>query len=117
MAPCNGRVVSVRYDATGKFELAYNETKSRENEKAIITLDTNIGIVKVYQIAGKLVRCIDTYNKEGDRVVSGNLIGMIKLGSRVDLILPNASHFQLKVKEGIRVNGSSTIIGSYDNQY
>ena len=69
----------------------------------------------MYQIAGFIIRRIDTYVQKGDQEISGNIIGLIKFGSRVDLIIPQASQFQLKVREGEYINGSESIIGEYES--
>ena len=113
VSPVNGVVRQVDYDASGKFELAYNETKSRMNEKSIIYIDTPHGTFTLYQIAGFLVRRIDTYVKPRDRITSGELIGLIKFGSRVDLIIPKASQFKLLAREGDYLRGSNSVIGHY----
>ena len=113
VSPVNGVIRQVDYDATGKFELAYNETKSRMNEKSIIYIDTPHGTFTLYQIAGFLVRRIDTYVRPRDRVTSGELIGLIKFGSRVDLIIPKASQFKLLAQEGDYLRGSNSVIGHY----
>jgi len=113
VSPVNGVVRQVDYDATGTFELAYNETKSRANEKSITYIDTPHGTFTLYQIAGFLVRRIDTYVRPRDKVTSGELIGLIKFGSRVDLIIPKASQFTLLVREGEYLQGSDSVIGHY----
>jgi phosphatidylserine decarboxylase len=59
------------------------------------------------------VRRIDTYVRPRDRVTSGELIGLIKFGSRVDLIIPKASRFKLLAQEGDYLRGSNSVIGHY----
>jgi phosphatidylserine decarboxylase len=112
-APCEGLITNIEYDATGKFELAYNETKSRDNEKAIISMQIPQGIMKIYQIAGFLVRRIDTYVQPGDQVHTAQLLGLIKFGSRVDLILPQSSRFLCVCAVGQMLQGVSSVIGRY----
>jgi phosphatidylserine decarboxylase len=114
--PINGIVIDQKHDITGKFELAYDLNKSRENEKVITTIKPNINIpnVYVYQIAGKLVRRIKSYiNKYPRNVVSKQKLGIIRLGSRVDIMLPK-ENFKVIIKEGDRVNGPKTILGIYN---
>lgn len=111
--PCNAVIEDVQYDPTGQFNLAFDLNKSRENEKAIISYRIPQGILKVYQIAGFLVRRIKTYVKPGDAVVSGDFSGMIQFGSRVDMIIPNADQFELLVEKGQYMTGSDTVIGLY----
>ncbi len=113
VSPVNGVVRQVDYDPSGKFEIAFEESKSRANEKSIIYIDTPHGTFTLYQIAGFLVRRIDTYVKPKDKLTSGELIGLIKFGSRVDLIIPKASRFKLLAQEGDYLRGSESIIGHY----
>lgn len=115
--PINGTVTKQIYDANGKFELVYELEKSSLNEKVITTIEpasNNIpGSLVVQQIAGKFVRRIETnLNQVPEQVVAGQNLGLIKFGSRVDLILP-AERFMIKVSEGQKVLGPKTIIGEY----
>lgn len=110
--PINGKVIDHKYDTTGKFYIVNTLNKSKDNEKMITSIKTKYGIVNVYQIAGLLVRRIIWDNKKGLNVKSGDKLGMIKFGSRVDLQIP-IDKFNLSVKEGDYVNGSNTIIGFY----
>ena len=114
-APICGTVVSQVYDQNGQFELAYELTKARDNEKMITTLETKYGFMKVTQIAGYLVRRISSYVEEGQALKSGELIGRIAFGSRVDIQIPNARYFQLAndIKEGQKVEAGWTQLGSY----
>lgn len=111
--PVSGRVKDIKYDATGKFELAYELNKSNENEKCIHVINNKHGDFIVYQIAGFLVRRITPYDKVGENYNSGDKMGLIHFGSRVDLIIPRADIFQLNVKEGDYMSGSKTMIGEY----
>ena len=58
------------------------------NERVTIVIDSPLGLVKVVQIAGSVARRIVPYVKEGDRLKRGDRIGLIRLGSRVDVFLP-----------------------------
>ena len=111
--PVSGKVKDIEYDATGKFELAYELNKSNENEKCIHVINNKHGDFIVYQIAGFLVRRISYYDKVGETYESGECIGIIKLGSRVDLIIPKADVFRLYVKEGDYMSGSESLIGEF----
>lgn len=112
-SPVSGVVKSIEYDATGKFELAYELNKSSENEKCIHTIENKNGEFKVYQIAGMLVRRITYYDSVGERLESGQKLSLIHFGSRVDIIIPRADKFVLRVKKGDYVSGSNTILGEY----
>jgi phosphatidylserine decarboxylase len=111
--PVSGKVKDIIYDATGKFELAYELNKSNDNEKCIHVINNKHGDFILYQIAGFLVRRISPYDKVGESYESGECIGIIKLGSRVDLIIPKADVFQLYVKEGDYMSGSDSLIGEF----
>jgi phosphatidylserine decarboxylase len=111
--PVSGTVSDLKYDCSGKFDLAYELNKSNKNEKSIYTITNKHGDFIIYQIAGFLVRRISTYNKKGDEIESGQCMGVIYLGSRVDIIIPKASTFNLLVKEGDKVKGFNSLLGYY----
>jgi phosphatidylserine decarboxylase len=79
------------------------------NEQTLITIDTGEFTVSFKQIAGLLARRIVCNLKAGDRVERGQRMGLIKFGSRVDVLLP--AEAQLRVKAGDRVKGGSSILG------
>jgi phosphatidylserine decarboxylase len=114
--PIRGKIKSIEYDPSGKYELAYELNKSSMNEKNITTIipKANIGgNVIIKQIAGYLVRRISNVKKIiGSGVEPVEKMGMIKFGSRVDLIIPQ-QYFDLKITEGQYVYGPDTIIGKY----
>jgi len=111
--PINGKIVGKTYDKTGKFALAYKANKSDDNEKYITELETKYGEMKIYQIAGKMVRRISNYMTIGQVVNTGEPMGIIHFGSRVDIIIPNVSLFKLLVKEGDYMKGLDSKIGYY----
>jgi phosphatidylserine decarboxylase len=78
------------------------------NEQTLITIDAGGYEVSFKQIAGLLARRIVCNLKVGDRVERGQRIGLIKFGSRVDVLIPAAAN--LKVKTGARVKGGSTVL-------
>ena len=89
--------------------------ESVRNERSVLLLKTNIGLVKVIQIAGTLARRIVPYVKKGDTVKKGEKIGIIRFGSRVDIYLPtkNIKHLTIKVKDKIKA-GEDTIAEIHD---
>lgn len=87
--PVNGKVIKRVYDDTGQFDIVIDRYKSRDNEKKIHTITMkNSNIVKVVQIAGFLPRRIASSDIVPLDVEAGDYLGMIKFGSRVDLIFP-----------------------------
>lgn len=83
--PINGIVTKRIYDKTGEFNIVIDMDKSKNNEKKIHYMKTNIGNVKITQIAGFLPRRISSSDKINIHVSAGDYLGIIKFGSRVDL--------------------------------
>ena len=89
--------------------------ESEKNERFIIKIKTSIGMIKITQIAGTLARRIVPYIKKDDIIKKGEKIGIIRLGSRVDLYLPNNKYLKYKVKKGDKLNaGESSVAKIYD---
>jgi phosphatidylserine decarboxylase len=105
-APIDGRIASVKYHK-GSFKTANNLVLENENNQILIEEDFQS--VKVIQIAGFLARRIECFVKPGDKVVKGDRIGLINLGSQVTMILPK--NVMLKVEVGDKVKAGETIIG------
>jgi phosphatidylserine decarboxylase len=106
-APIAGVLSHVEY-TRGKYLNAMNPASAEENERNVVTMHGE-GIEIVFkQIAGLIARRIVFPLREGDRVDRGQRVGMIKFGSRTDLILP--ADAELQVKPGVRVKGASSII-------
>ena len=74
--------------------------ESEKNERIITTIETNMGTVKIIQIAGTLARRIVPYIKKEDKLKKGERIGIIKFGSRVDVYLPSKKIKNINVKVG-----------------
>lgn len=110
--PVSGTITDIKYDRSGRYALAYELNKSNENEKAITTIKNSNGEFQIYQIAGMFVRRISSYGKINQSVSSGELLGIIHFGSRVDIIIPK-DKFILTVSEGEYVKGFNTLLGYY----
>jgi len=106
-SPIAGAIRDVRYQR-GKFLNAMNQVSAEQNEQNIVTVEGDGGVVVFKQIAGLLARRIVFRNKVGDRVERGQRVGLIKFGSRVDVILDSSASLQIKV--GDRVKGGATIL-------
>ncbi|MCF7805178.1 MAG: phosphatidylserine decarboxylase family protein [Candidatus Marinimicrobia bacterium] len=109
--PCSGSVVDSRY-RPGKFLAAFNERTSEENEQTIIDLKNKRFKVRVKQIAGLIARRIVNHLKPGDSVVLGQRFGLIRFGSRVDVIVPKALDIQVGLKQ--KVYGGETVLGEWN---
>jgi phosphatidylserine decarboxylase len=102
-APISGRIVHYRYNP-GKKIAAFAEKSSTENEQNLIVIeDAHGGRVAFKQIAGLLARRIVFDKKEGDEVVRGERVGMIKFGSRVDMFFPAGVTIHVKMRDKVKV--------------
>lgn len=106
-APISGKVVKTKY-CPGKFKVAFGDVKT-ENEKNLIVIESEYGKIGVIQIAGFVARRIVQYVQVGDEVDMGSRLGMIRFGSRVDLIVP-AEKFKLMVEVGGKPKAGETIM-------
>jgi phosphatidylserine decarboxylase len=109
-APVAGRVQAVRYK-TGRFLDARDPKACFENEQNRIEFAPEGKLstpLVVTQIAGLIARRIVCWVREGQQVAAGELIGLIRFGSQVDLVIPKS--VQLKVKTGDCVKGGSSVI-------
>lgn len=98
-APISGVIVKVEHVAGG-FIPAW-EKDAEVNERVVWDLDTEIGPVRVVQIAGALARRIVPYLDAGEKVMKGERIGIIRLGSRVDVYLPPGPVVRVRVGEKV----------------
>ena len=105
--PVSGTVSLVEY-REGAFLNALNAESAVHNEQTLITIDTGEYSVSFKQIAGLLARRIVCNLREGDRVIRGQRMGLIKFGSRTDILLP--ASVELRVKAGDRVKGGSSVL-------
>ena len=106
-SPVAGTVKVVEF-RKGQFLNAMKAESVLSNEQTLIVIDAGGYEVSFKQIAGLLARRIVCNVKVGDRVERGQRVGLIKFGSRVDVLLPAAAN--LKVKTGSRVRGGSSVL-------
>lgn len=107
--PVSGRVRSVRY-SRGGFRMAHREQASVANEQNSLVIEEQEGgsTVEVRQIAGLIARRIVCRKREGDLVAKGERFGLIKFGSRVDILL--GPEWEVTVGPGDRVAGGRSIL-------
>jgi phosphatidylserine decarboxylase len=107
--PVEGRVLEVVYNA-GRFFAANVPKASLENEQNTVIIETPLGKkIVLVQIAGFIARRIVCWIQPGAVMNRGERFGLIRFGSRVDLIFPEA--IDLQVAKGDRVWGGKTILG------
>jgi phosphatidylserine decarboxylase len=86
-APVSGRIVEQVYTA-GLFINAELDKASEDNERNAVVIEAAGARIGVVQIAGLIARRIVTFVREGDDLVAGQRLGLIRFGSRVDVYLP-----------------------------
>jgi len=109
-APLAGRIRKLDY-RPGRFLAAMRSRASAENEQNVIHLSTERGEVVLKQIAGWIARRVLCWKAEGDTVVLGERVGMIRFGSRVDIWLPLEA--EIVVRPGQHVAGGSSILARW----
>jgi phosphatidylserine decarboxylase len=106
--PIAGRVTEVKYQP-GRFLVASRAEASAENEQNTMTVVGDDGTRVVFsQIAGLIARRIVCYKKPGDVVRAGERIGLIKFGSRMDVLL--GPEWNIQVRPGERVKAGSSVL-------
>jgi phosphatidylserine decarboxylase len=105
--PISGKVGMMKY-IKGDYLVAWHEKADKRNERTEIGIESKHGKMMFTQIAGFMARRIVCPLKEGDDVLMGNRFGMIKFGSRSDVIAPK--NWKLKVKVGDKVTAGETIL-------
>jgi phosphatidylserine decarboxylase len=109
-APEAGVITAVEY-RRGKYLNAMNPASAEENEQNICTVRIASGESIVFkQIAGLIARRIVFKPKVGDRLERGQRVGLIKFGSRCDVVLPVRA--QVAVKVGDKVSGGSSTLAT-----
>lgn len=111
-APVAGEIVEIAYKK-GKFIMATKEESRLVNEQNRLTIKGAHVTITCIQIAGILARRIVCWKRRGERVECGERFGMIKFGSRTDLLMP--PEIEIVVKVGMHVRGGETIIGKIRN--
>ena len=114
-APVAGRVVGLRY-RPGKYLNALRPESAQENEQLAIMLEENQAPFRgmiVRQITGAIARRIVCWLKPGDELGRGEQFGMIKLGSRTELVLPVEEGLEIRVRPGDNVKAGTSVLAAY----
>jgi phosphatidylserine decarboxylase len=105
--PISGTIGKVHYQE-GKFHVASREVCSDQNEQNVVTVHGEGATVVFKQIAGLIARRIVFYKKPGDHVATGERVGLIKFGSRVDVLF--GPEWEIAVHPGMHVAAGSSVI-------
>jgi phosphatidylserine decarboxylase len=106
-SPITGVIEDIRYQK-GKFGNAMGAVSADENEQNVVTVRGDAGVIVFKQIAGLLARRIVFTKKVGDKLERGERVGLIKFGSRTDVIFPAGA--DMKVSVGDMVKGGSSVL-------
>jgi phosphatidylserine decarboxylase len=111
-APVAGRIARVVY-RPGKFYAAMRSAASGKNEQNVIYMETEKGALVFKQIAGAIARRVICWKGEGEIVALGELVGMIRFGSRVDIWLPMET--QILARRGQKVKGGESVLATWNS--
>jgi phosphatidylserine decarboxylase len=112
-SPITGTIREIRYQR-GLYLNAMNEASAEQNEQNIVTVEGEGQKVVFKQIAGLLARRIVFTPKLGDRLERGQRVGLIKFGSRVDVLVDASARVGVKV--GDRVKGGASVLAYLPSQ-
>jgi phosphatidylserine decarboxylase len=112
-SPIAGTIREIRYQS-GLYLNAMNEASAEQNEQNIVTVEGDGQKVVFKQIAGLLARRIVFTPKLGDRLERGQRVGLIKFGSRVDVLVDPSARVNVKV--GDRVKGGASVLAYSTSQ-
>ena len=110
--PCSGRVRSLSY-RTGEFLDARHPESGRRNESNTLLIDPDEpmpGPLEVRQIAGVLARRIICHAAVDQHLTTGARFGLIKFGSRTELIIPRLPNTKISVRVGDKVRAGLTVV-------
>ena len=107
-SPIGGVITEIAYKK-GKYLMATKAESRLLNEQNTLTIQGDELTVRCTQIAGILARRIVCWKGKGERVKCGERFGMIKFGSRTDVLMP--PKVDVMVQEGMHVRGGVTIVG------
>jgi phosphatidylserine decarboxylase len=110
-APIAGRV-RLRQHFPGRFGSLGRPEMIYENERATTVIERGDMEIAMVQIASRLVRQIASYVKVGENVALGQRVGVIRLGSQVDVVLPARPVVAIAVREGQRVRAGETVLAN-----
>ncbi|HVK11113.1 MAG TPA: phosphatidylserine decarboxylase family protein [Gemmataceae bacterium] len=115
-APVAGRVIGLRYKP-GKYLNALRPESARENEQLAVRVQETTAPYRRYvvrQITGAIARRIVCWLRPGDELARGEKFGMIKLGSRTELVLPREEGLIIRTKIGDKVKAGLTVLAEYN---
>lgn len=117
-SPVAGRVIGIEY-RPGKMLNALRPESAKENERLEVRVEATANpqlLFRVRQITGQFARRIVCWVRPGDGLQRGEMFGMIKLGSRTELVLPKRDGLNILVNVGQKVQAGSSLMARYENE-
>ena len=112
-SPINGEIKLQKYYC-GRFQPAYKDEVGFENEHHLIGIDRGDLRITVKQIAGILARRIVSWVTLDDKLRQGDIYGMIRFGSCLEIVMPERA--AILVKKGEKVQGGKTVLGRLESE-
>ena len=112
-SPINGEIKLQKYYC-GRFQPAYKDEVGFENEHHLIGIDRGDLRITVKQIAGILARRIVSWVTLDDRLRQGDIYGMIRFGSCLEIVMPERA--AILVQKGEKVQGGKTVLGRLESE-
>ncbi len=115
-SPMAGRVLGIEY-RPGKMLNALRPESAKENERLEVRIedpDDPSRVMRVRQITGQFARRIVCWVRPGDMLQRGEMFGMIKLGSRTELVLPRQPGLKILVERGQKVQAGTSLMARYE---
>lgn len=117
-APVAGRVIGLRYKP-GKYLNALRPESARENEQLAVRMQETQFPFRRYvvrQITGAIARRIVCWLKPGDELARGEQFGMIKLGSRTELVFPREAGLKIRAQLGDKVKAGTSVLAEFETE-
>jgi phosphatidylserine decarboxylase len=117
-SPVAARVIGLKYKK-GKYLNALRPESARENEQLAVRLQESAAPFRKYvvrQITGAIARRIVCWLKPGDDLSRGEQFGMIKLGSRTELVMPREAGLRITTKLGDKIRAGVTVLAEYESR-
>ena len=111
--PTNGIITKYEY-ISGKFLIAYNLENDNYRSRFITHIKNKNGIIEIIQNTGYLTRRIKNFHELHNTVDKGDLLGIIKFGSRIDITVPKSYDLIHKLYDHINIGNSIAVISPKD---
>jgi phosphatidylserine decarboxylase len=110
-APVACRVIGLKYQP-GKFLNALRPESARENEQVAVMIEAELNNrpMIIRQITGAIARRIVCWIKPSDKLAAGEQFGMIKLGSRTEIVVPQEAGLEVLIRKGDKIKAGTTVL-------